>query len=166
MFEHKNWKVYAPNTDVVGGGGTESVIQPKTRFEYFLDKIAKALGGGEGGTGGGSFVIRVNEIAMGDGGTKLELDKTWQEISDAIEAGMYCCIVGYDRVNEDDDEMTPVQRVVAGTNIDDRDGSFGLLDVGGSRMEFIAATKDGYPYYTKSHIVPATGEIVDNGGCN
>lgn len=161
MFEHKNWKVYAPNTDVVGGGGTESVIQPKTRFEYFLDKIAKALGGEEGGTGGGSFVVRVNEIVM-ENGTKYELDKTWQEISDAIEAGMYCCVVDYIPADEDSGEMVPRQLGISGVSISE--GSFCLVTFDG-RFIFSADTKDGYPYgFLKDVIPPDPGKIVDDGG--
>lgn len=160
MFEHKNWKVYAPNTDVVGGGGTESIIQPKTRFEYFLDKIAKALGGGEGGAGGGSFVIHMSETTM-DSGTKYELDKTWQEIRNAIEAGMYCCIVGYFPSEVGSDEMVPLQLVVQSVSISEE--SFGLIILSGGLINFNTDTKDGYPYA----IIPSTpGEIVDNGGYN
>lgn len=108
-----------------------------------MDKIAKALGGGEGGTGGGSFVIHVNEIAM-DNGTKYELDKTWQEISDAIEAGMYCCIVGYDSAADDSDEMCPRQQVICGVFIDH--GTHCLAGLGDKPISFNADTKDGYPY--------------------
>lgn len=150
MFEHKNWKVYAPNTDVVGGG-TESIIQPKTRFEYFLDKIAKALGGGEGGVGGGSFVIHMNETTT-DNSTKYELDKTWQEISDAIEAGMYCCIVGYNPVADDSDEMVPDQLAISGVRIEE--GSYGLSNLNRLPSNFSADTKDGYPYFIVTGIIP------------
>ena len=156
MFEHKNWKVYAPNTDVVGGGGTESVIQPKTRFEYFLDKIAKALGGGEGGTGGGSFVIHVNETTI-DNGTKYELDKTWQEVSDAIEAGMYCCIVGYLPAADDSDEMVPSQLAISGVFIEE--GSYCLSDLNRLPTNFSADTKDGYPYNLLTETRPNPGTI-------
>lgn len=115
-----------------------------------MDKIAKALGGGEGGAGGGSFVIRVNEIMI-ENGTKYELDKTWQEISDAIEAGMYCCIVGYEPANENDDEMVPSQKVVAGLYTDGE--YFGLLEAGGNNMRYTADAKDGYPYTSITEVI-------------
>lgn len=123
-----------------------------------MDKIAKALGGGEGGTGGGSFVIHVNEITM-DSGTKYELDKTWQEISDAIDAGMYCCIVDY-KLDEDSGEMFPRQRVISGMFIDN--GMHCLAGLGDIPISFIADTKDGYPYdFVTEAIMPAEPEMPD-----
>ena len=107
-----------------------------------MDKIAKALGGGEGGAGGGSFVIRVNEVKM-DLGTKYELDKTWQEISDAIEAGMYCCVVDYRQVG-DNNETVPTQGIIGSVSINE--GSFVILDLVGELTGFRTDTKDGYPY--------------------
>ena len=41
-------------------------------------------GGGSGGGGGGYFQIEVDDDGV--------LNKTWQEIYDAVKAGMYCTI--------------------------------------------------------------------------
>lgn len=128
-----------------------------------MDKIAKALGGGEGGTGGGSFVIHVNEIAM-DNGTKYELDKTWQEISDAIDAGMYCCVVNY-QPDEDSDEMGPCQLVISGVSTSE--GLFCLAGLGDRPISFSADTKDGYPYdFVTEAIMPGDIETPDPGIAN
>ena len=110
-------------------------------------------------SGGGSFVIRVNEVKM-DLGTKYELDKTWQEISDAIESGMYCCIIEYIRANEDDDdsEMVPAQRVVTGLYTENG-LIFGLLGGSGNKMMYTADGKDGYPYMSSIEAIPGPGPI-------
>lgn len=56
---------------------------------------------GVAGAGGGVFVIRV----VLDGQT-VHLDKTWQEIRDALAAGQLCVIpYGFNEVTQDQDGM-------------------------------------------------------------
>lgn len=62
---------------------------PITREEVFLDAIAKSGGGGGGSSGGGVLVVHYENGA---------LDKTWQEIHDAVASGQFIVIQ-----NENDD---------------------------------------------------------------
>ena len=107
-------------------------------------------------SGGGSFVIHVNETTT-DNGTKYELDKTWQEISDAIGAGMYCCVVDY-KLDEDSGEMLPRQVIIGSVSINE--GSYGLVSAFGEGTEFSADTKDGYPYSLLAIELPPNPGII------
>ena len=62
----------------IATGSGEIPPYPENREEQYLDAIAK--NGGGGGSGGGVLVVRIDD----DTGT---LDKTWQEIHDALSAG-------------------------------------------------------------------------------
>ena len=115
--------------------------QPDLQIGKSGDKTQISVNGQS--SGGGSFVIHVNEITT-DNGTKYELDKTWQEISDAIEAGMHCCIVDYIPAADDSNEMIPRQEIIGSVLIDG--GSYGLVSSFGEPIHFSADTKDGYPY--------------------
>ena len=99
-------------------------------------------------------MIHVNETTT-DLGTKRELDKTWQEISDAIEAGMYCCIVNYAPSADERDGMVPVQLAISGVLIEE--GSYRLSNLNGLPNNFSADTKDGYPYNFLQEILPNPG---------
>ena len=68
-----------------------SIPEPITREEQYLDEIAE--GGGGGGGGGSSSALVVHEV---DG----TLDKTWQEIYDAMANGTIVIVIyeGVDNV--------------------------------------------------------------------
>jgi hypothetical protein len=116
---------------------------PDLQISKESGKTEVLIDGQSGGGSGGSFVIRVKETAVENGGTKYELDKTWQEISDAIGAGMYCCIVDYRQVG-DNNETVPHQVIISNVSIDE--GSFVILDSCNQLIGFSTDTKDGYPY--------------------
>lgn len=94
MFNFRTFKCFADDTNVSGGGVTESPLEPRTRVEHFLNKIAEAVenSGGEGGGDGSSSsgVLVVNIIEKNDaksGNTKgapgFQLDKTASQIYSA-----------------------------------------------------------------------------------
>lgn len=57
-------------------------LTPNNRKEHWYKEIVDAIGsGGGGGTGGGAFVVNTVD------GDELTLDKTWQDIKDAYDAG-------------------------------------------------------------------------------
>lgn len=70
--------------------------EPITRTEQYLDTIARNGGGGGGGgsTGGGVLAVHIDEEYS-------TLDKTWQEIHDALAQGTPCVTL----YAEDDDVM-------------------------------------------------------------
>ena len=90
------------NKIATGSGDTPE--QPLTRMEQYLDYIAE--NGGGGGSGGGAFVItkRRQGDPKASQGTKVSkkvvLDKTYNEIVAAIEAGRICVIYYYDSAND------------------------------------------------------------------
>ena len=136
---------------------------PDLQISKESGKTEVKIDGQSGGGSGGSFVIRVKETAVENGGTKYELDKTWQEISDAIEAGMYCCIIAHKQA-DDYSELFPSQRAVGAvaTNGD----SFTLLDTSFNEMAYTINTKDGYPcVYETDAIKPLDpGDMPSNPG--
>ncbi len=87
--------------------------------------------GGNGGGGGGSLVVRI----VGDSPTSLTLDKTWQEIYDALVAGRY--VLGLDQY-EGGVSQQPINNV-------EIDGSDYCVSVGNYPSPFKANSADGYP---------------------
>ena len=81
-------------------------FEPSSREEWFMNKIAEKMAEGGGGSGGGAFVI--TKRRQGDpkasqgtkGSKKVVLDKTYNEIVAAIEAGRICVIYYYDSAND------------------------------------------------------------------
>ena len=76
------------------GGQDVNTPTPITREEVFLDAIAKS-GGGGGSSGGGGLKVGVNVTESGDN-TIYTLDKTWKQISDAIESGNIPYMIDYE----------------------------------------------------------------------
>ena len=69
----------------MANGGSGDLPAPVSRIEHYLAQIAE--GGGGGGGGGSSSALIVNE----DNDT-YTLDKTWQEIYDAVMSNRVCFI--------------------------------------------------------------------------
>lgn len=67
------------------GGDTPDIPQPAWRYEEYLAAIANAIQNGGGGSGGGVLEISVDN----DTGA---LNKTWQEIHDALLSGKTCIV--------------------------------------------------------------------------
>lgn len=86
--------------------------------------------GGNGG-GGGSLVVHI----VGDSPTSLALDKTWQEIYDALAAGRY--VLGLDQY-----EGGVTQHQIDNAEID---GADYCVSVGNYPSAFKADSADGYP---------------------
>lgn len=89
-------------------------------------------GNGQGGSGGGGLVVHVNEDEATSDHT---LDKTWQEIYDALAAGRYVLILIQ---NESSVAQTPIDN--AGI------GGAGYCVYAGD-LTFKANSADGYPSY-------------------
>ena len=65
---------------------------PISRIEQYLDQIEQnTAGGGGGGSGGGGVFVVHSHYDENTGVTTL--DKTWQEIWDALDAGQFPTIV-------------------------------------------------------------------------
>lgn len=73
----------------------ETTLTPKNRPEEWMKEIIDASGGG--GTGGGVLVCHIGE--------NNALDKTWQEIKDAINDGKVITIAMYNLSPETDGEF-------------------------------------------------------------
>lgn len=76
------------------GGQDVTTPTPITREEVFLDAIAKGGGSGGGSSGGGTLKVNMTETESGDK-TIYTLDKTWKQISDAIENGTIPYMIDY-----------------------------------------------------------------------
>lgn len=70
----------------------QTTLEPNKRREYWYKEIAAAIGSGGGGGGGGALVVHEDEEGT--------LDKTWQEIFDAIASGKIVFIPYVDGSNE------------------------------------------------------------------
>lgn len=87
MFNFRTFKCFADDTNVSGGGVTESPLEPKTRVEYFLNKIAEAVensggeGGGDGGSSGGVLVVNIIEDTENQ---VYRFDKTAAQVYSAL----------------------------------------------------------------------------------
>ena len=99
---------------------------PITREDGFLDAIAKS-GGGGGSSGGGALVV--HETVSG---TTHTLDKTWQEVHDAMKSGGAVYYGGDDGVY-----------VITNTYIDT------YYFVACSAGEWVASSASGYPSYSE-----------------
>lgn len=77
---------------IAGDPDADESMKPRTRKEYFLNQIAENGGGGGGGTGGGVLIVNMDEDTF-------TLDKTWQEITNALGAGTVL-IVPYPETQE------------------------------------------------------------------
>jgi hypothetical protein len=82
-------------------------FEPSSREEWFMNKIAEAMAEGGGSGGGVVFVItkRKQSATKASQGAKITafkvvLDKTYNEIVAAIEAGRICVIYYYDSEND------------------------------------------------------------------
>ena len=79
--------------DLVGLVCAEGSTATVGGTEYVLDRVNGWVepGSGGGGSGGGSGVLVVGHTTADD---VITLDKTWQEISDAVDAGMVVTCYG------------------------------------------------------------------------
>lgn len=88
-------------------------------------------GGNGGDSGGGSLAVHI----VGDSPTSLALDKTWQEIYDALAAGRY--VLGLEQY-----EGGVSQHPITNAEID---GADYCVSVGTYPSAFKADSADGYP---------------------
>ena len=103
-------------------GSTPEELEPTERKEHWYKEIIDAIKVGGGGSGGGVLVVTDTD------GT---LDKTWQEIHDAM-------LVGVVIVNRGEGGI----HAVIGGGYDSKQGY--ILSVG-RNSSYTAATADGYP---------------------
>lgn len=112
------------------GGDTPDIPQPAWRYEEYLAAIANAVQNGGGSSGG---VLVVHDV---DG----TLDKTWQEIHDAMAAGQVP-VVGYA-----DGTDAGITIIVWGAFLDE---TYSLWDVSSNPSQddplYSASSASGYP---------------------
>lgn len=101
------------------------------------EKLNK-LENGVAGSGGGVLVVHANESGA--------LDKTWQEMADAVEAGIVCTFHFGEIVSDNGLTVWYLTGIFAG------DGEYGVaVSNSGDTVTFIADSASGYP-------------VVENGG--
>ena len=104
-------------------GDTSGLPDPITREEVYLDAIARNGSGGGGGGGGGSSGILILHVVEITGTDNVRLDKTWQEIWDAVTAGVIVAISdGYTEGSFSAWSCAPIREIAA-------DSSYGLWSV-------------------------------------
>lgn len=91
-------------------------------------------GMGQGGSGGGGLVIHQTV----DAETKT-MDKTWQEIFDAVQAGQYVCLL------EEQGEQDVTQQAIVTAFVDVGRYIVGYYMANGEYVEYGADSADGYP---------------------
>lgn len=91
----------------------------------------------EGGSGGGGLVIRQTvDVATGT----MTMDKTWQEIFDAVQAGQYVCLL------EVNGEQDAIQRAIVEAYVNPGEFDVGYREASdGSLVVYKADSADGYP---------------------
>lgn len=99
---------------------------PITREEVFLDAIAKS-GGGGGSSGGGVLVVHNVDGA---------LDKTWQEIVNAMAAGGAALVYG------SNENIMGIQ-VIPNAYYDEEEEHPYIVQIG--MLTFTSTTANGYP---------------------
>lgn len=93
-------------------------------------------GNGQGGSGGGGLVVHVStDEATGE----KTLDKTWQEIHDALAAGTYTMVLEGDTSS---DNLTPA--MVGGVFFDE-DYGYGVIVYTDPTSMYYAQTANSYP---------------------
>lgn len=112
------------------GGQDVTTPTPVTREEVFLNAIANGGGGGGGSSGGGA--LRVNVVAESGGKT---LDKTWKQISDAIENGTIPYVV---------DNESGFVNTLSSITAYEQDGAMVYIVEFGQTYE--TDSENGYPY--------------------
>ena len=122
----------------IATGSGEIPPYPENREEQYLDAIAK--NGGGGGSGGGVLVVHIDEEYSA-------LDKTWQEIHDALAQGTPCVTL----YAEDDDVFQGlIASVVIGGPPDSRVYTVHVITTRGDTVVgqiWEATSTDGYPEY-------------------
>ena len=109
---------------VLNGDNPPDVPTPSWNIEKYLAAILTSLENGGGGSGGGVLVVHdVN-------GT---LDKTWQEIHDAMLSG--------GAVIETDGSRNQSVTIITEVDYDKRGGEYGVL----GKTQYTAFSADGYP---------------------
>lgn len=115
---------------------------PSTDFsrmnrEYIKAVAENAAGGGGGGGGGGSEckVIVVREIAD-ESGSAFHLNKTWQELNDAVNGGMLP-VSFYTYPNSTNAKISYISEVDKG------DGTYHVMFVDGA--DFTCSSPTDYP---------------------
>ena len=101
-------------------GSTPEELEPTERREHWYKEIIDAIKAGGGGSGGGVLVVTETD------GT---LDKTWQEIHDAMKS------VGAVYDGGDDDGVYIISSTIIDTN----------YIVNCSAGEWVASSASGYP---------------------
>ena len=124
--------------DAIATGDTSGIPEyPQCRMEQYLDYIAKNGGSGGGGGGGGVLVVTAETDTETSTST---LDKTWQEIHDAMLAG------GAVILSQDDGLITAIMYVGS------RNSQYAV--VAGTDGAYVTDTSDGYPVRS-SQITPS-----------
>lgn len=142
----------------------EQNIQPKTRTEFFLNRIARAVAGDAGWEAASGWTLVAHDTWVTadtpSGAVVIHtIDKTWQEISDAFLAGVYCCVISVVVSSDDGMPTSADQARVVGISRDGGKYSLGV-SIGTNSVSYECDSSDGYPSYTQAiaHVVPG-GDI-------
>lgn len=112
-----------------------ATLEPITRVEQFLNDIIEQGGGGGGGSGG-SGVLIVNVVED----PTEHLDKTWQEIYDAVKSGTPVFIK---TLYEASDEMTVQLNLINYVSFWEDDNPPYKVQTDGDT--YTCSTANGYP---------------------
>ena len=142
----------------------EQNIQPKTRTEFFLNRIARAVAGDAGweAASGGTLIINRTATMLpepdGQTGlmTELVLDKTWKEIAEALSIGAYCCILDV-RYSGDSRELSDVKQISVTNVFHNENAYYVIVD----DQDYSCDSADEYPSRKQ-----ATTPVVPGGDIN
>lgn len=142
----------------------EQNIQPKTRTEFFLNRIARAVAGDAGwdAASGGTLVINrtATMLPNPDGQlglmTELVLDKTWKEIAEALSVGAYCCMLDV-RYSGDSGELSDVTQTCVTGVAHNNNGYYVIID----DQDYSCDSADGYPSRTQVTTPVVPGGNID-----
>mgnify|MGYP006958173522 CR=1 FL=1 len=103
-------------------------------------------GNGQGGSGGGGVLVVHESTWTEDTITYFQLDKTWQEIYDALLSGVLVNIVEFNNVAEG---VTVISSLIMEAEHFNNTYRVRLRNLSNSIVDYTVDDPDGYPFYTQ-----------------
>lgn len=113
---------------------------------YWAAGYLGGAGAGKGGSGGGSVLVVHESTWTEDTITYFQLDKTWQEIYDALLSGV---LVNHVEFNDVAEGVTAISSLIVEAEHSNNRYRVRLRNLSNSIVDYTVDDPDGYPFRTQ-----------------